>query len=393
MHLPDMSKRLIPFPFVLVAITGTFILVALYADVRGRERRAEITNVNTPIVGVDNYQPPPETTATSTPEEGVENLPDRQAGAPLQQTPEPLGLSPETPTSDIPAVAVFDCWRYEFHGDRLIVDRDYRHIAGDSIEPMVGSDTVHLRCKMPQYALRSDDGSVMVYWSGSVDRATYETGRTSLIDDNRLYRVDAQTGYVTTIAQLEGLDEQTDYALVAFTPDTSAVWLRADSSKNGVSTLYEIPLTQGAQIRSYTYPQVQSAFFLTPDQSRAIGFEYTFRGDLEGGPVYLHRVNLATDARVRTKPITSVFDRVIPETNWQPVFIDNERLIMPGAPDAGGTARGATMVNVFTGATTRVPQITGTAELLALTQDGTTLYTLSDSMPLTAIPVAELPKP
>lgn len=390
MHLPDMSKRLIPFPLVLVAITGAFILAALYADVRGRERRAIETPATT-NVGVDNYQPLPETIATSTPEEGAENLPDRQAGAPLQQISEPLGLPPETPTSDIPAAAVFDCLRYAFRGDRLIVDRDYRHVAGDGIEPAVGSDTVHLRCKNPQYALRSDDGAVTLYWSGSSDRATYETDRSASVETDTLYRVDAQTGEMTTIAHLDGLNALTDYALVGFTPDASSVFLRADSSKYRVTTLYRISLT--GDVRSYNYPQVWSPLYLTPDRSRAVGFEYTPGVNFEGGPVYLHRVNIATGARVRTKPITSVFDRMIPETNWQPIFIDDERFIMPGPPDAGGVARGATIVNVFTGATARVPQLTGTVELLALTEDGATLYTFSDKMPLTAITVAELPKP
>lgn len=384
MPLHDMPKRLVPFPLVLVAIVGFFALGVLYFDLRMKEARQEVNQPTNTNVVVDDYQPLQETpTSTS---EGGEN-------PPLTPTePQLLGLPPEQPTSDVPATAVFDCWRYEWRGDRLIVDRDYRHIAGDGIEPMVGPDTAHLSCKDPQYALRAPSGNVTVYWSGAADRTAAEHGRPGTLETDTLYRIDAFTGELAPIVKLVGLDELTDYALVAFTPDESSIFLRADSSKYLIATLYRVTMT--GDVRSYEYPNIWSPLILAPDQSRAVGFEYTAHGDLpEGAPVYLHRVNLATGARVRTKPITSVFDRMIPETNWQPVFIDNERLIMPGAPDAGGAARGATVVNVYTGKTARVPALAGTVELFALTVDGSLFYSFSDQMPLTAIPVAELPKP
>ena len=380
MHLPDISKRLIPFPLVLVAVTGTFILIALYADVRGRERRAAETT-NAPAVEIDNYQPLPETpAASSTPEEGGKN-------PPLQQVSEPLGLPPETPTTDIPAVAVFDCWRYEWRGDRLIVDRDFGDPGSKDVIPRVTNETLHLACSTPDVVVRSPSGNVTLFWSGNSDQPPEDLPET--IPTGTVYRVNALTGILDPIVRLENTETLTGYVFTGFSADEQTVWLASDYAKGDGpgAHLFRIDLTAGTAKRS-SYDPIWHPLLLTPDRSRAAGFEWASTAGDEGGakpPVYLHRANLETEQRVRVGQLPDDI-QYAPSSPARPVFIDAERLVVAGRSHAW-------VVNIYTGRKAALAIQTPSLDLLSLSVDGQVLLVSGTDLPLTAIPVAELPKP
>lgn len=363
-----MPPRMVPFPLVLIAVTGAFILVALYADVRGRERRATEEAAPTPVVEVAPERPMPEApAATSTPEEPAE--------------PELLRLPPEVPTSDVPAVAVYDCWRYEWRDDRLIVDRDYRHLAGDGIEPMVGPETMHLQCPyLEDGVLVSEDGTVTLYWSGRKRRDS----QPSSVGDGTIYRIDRTNGVPTSIATVADAGD-IPLALLGFDGDATTAFLRSDASLIAAphaagTSLYRIDLTTG-DVRTYRFAQLWDPLQLTPDRSRAVGLEFPE----EGGAPYLHRINIETGQRVRTPQVPALSRSSGPFRNAR--FIDATRVA------AAGSEWPLIIVDIFTGRSAPVREVTGNVFFTALSIDRSTLLLSSEDQGLVAIPVSELPKP
>lgn len=377
MPLPDMPKRLIPFPLVLVAVTGTFVLVALYADVRGREKRAAETPATPVVQETPESSPTPEpAAATSTDEQPVE-----------QPTPMPLGLAAEIPTSDVPAAAVFDCWRYEWRGDRMVADRDHRDLGSKDVIPRVTSETLHLACPDPGVVIRSPSGNVTLFWSGNVDQPPEDLPGT--IPPGTIYRVNALTGVLDTVVRLENTETLTGYAFAGFSSDEQTVWLTSEYAKGDGpgAHLFRIDLATGAAQRSL-YAPIWHPLLLTPDRSRAVGFEWTATAGDEGGarsPVYLHRINLETGQRVRVGQLPD--DIIyIPSASLRPVFIDDQRLVVPGRS-------GAWVVQIYSGKRAPLAIRTSSLDLLSLSADGQTLFVSGTDLPVTAIPVAELPKP
>ncbi len=375
MPLHDMPKRLVPFPLVLIAIVGFFVLGVLYFDLRSKEAR-QVVNTNVPGVGVENFQPLPETFATSTSEGGeTPPLP------PVQ--PEALGLSPETPTSNVPAAAVFDCWRYAWRGDRLIVDRQYKHIAGEAIVPTVGPDTLHLRCSNKTNVVRTPNGRT--FFVSGPPSSPRDGGGNPLPDTIApwtVFEVNPMNGTLRAITELPDARAEVDgLRLMAVTGDGSTIvgFLYV----NGLPpSLLHID-TETGEIKRTTIEQgFVNTILFSADRERAFGIEWRCG---EGGDcfesLFLHRYNLETQRHVRVGELRNM------ALDVGAVMLDDGRLVV------AGTDTPLFVVDGTTGKTAPVRTVSNRLENLALTVDGSTIIISGSKLPLTAIPVSALPKP
>ncbi len=370
MHLPDMPKRLIPFPFVLVAVTGTFILIALYADVRGRERRAAETPAS-PVVEETSASPATSESATAT---STEAQPEEQAS-------ETLGLSPETPTSDVPAAAVFDCWRFEYRDNRLIVGDRFLHVA--TLKPaLVGEQTLRLRCTMNKNVVRASNGKTFfVSDAPSWPRDSRNTQRSETIAAWTIFEVNPTTGILREIARLPDAQGESD-ALYGMAVNDDGSFLVGELQVRGLPlSLLRIDTATGEIKRTPEHGSQQTILF-TADRLRALGIEWRCG---EGGDcfesLFLHRYNLETQQRVRVGELTGA------AVGQQPMILNDGRIVVRGEQTP------LFIVNSTTGRTAPVSRVTTAVDVLGVTADGTALVISGPDLPLTAIPVAELPKP
>lgn len=342
-----MSKRLIPFPLVLVAITGTFVLVALYADVRGRERQAmheeepTVETVNAPAVAA----PMPEPAATSTPEE-------------TPAEPQRLRLMSDAPgEGGAASVAVYDCWRFEIRDGRGIVDRTY----GSGI---VGPETMHMRCHWTSNAFQTTDGMTSVILLDANRTATEGLG-----DGSRktLWKADPYSGELSELPLPEGTDR--NVFIIGTDADESVLYL---SSTTAPGQLVIVPLS-GDTARIFNYAQLDTeTLALNGDGSRAIGFERT-----ADGTVYFHRINVSTGQRVRVRSLSMGSGVLLPVDERRMLFLAEDR--------------GTYVLDIFTGATKSVPK--RFIDVAGVSIDGQSVLLSGPDVPLTAIPVSELPKP
>ncbi|TAK05115.1 hypothetical protein EPO33_03990 [Patescibacteria group bacterium] len=369
MHLPDMPKRLIPFPLVLVAITGAFILVALYADVRGRERRA----AETPAAPVASSETP-----VQTPEPAAATSTEVQ---PEEQTPEPLGLPPESPTSDIPAVAVFDCLRFEYRDNRLVVGDRFLHVATRK-PALVDEKTLHLRCRTNNDVVRAPNGKTFFVSSAPPwPRDSRNTQQPETIAVWTVFEVNSTTGILREIARLPDAHQESD-DLRGITVSDDGSFLVGELHVRGLPlSLLRIDTATGEIKRTPEHGSQQTILF-TADRLRALGIEWRCG---EGGDcfesLFLHRYNLETQQRVRVGELKGAV------MGQLPVMLDDGRIVVPGE------ATPLFIVNSTTGRTAPIRMVTTKVDVLGVTTDGTTLVVSGPDLPLTAIPVAELPKP
>lgn len=370
MHLPDMPKRLVPFPLVLVAVTGAFILVALYADVRGRERRAAETPAAPIVRETEGSVPPPEPAAATSTE-----------AQPEERMPEPLGLPPEPPSSDIPAVAVFDCVRFEYRDDRIVVGDRHLHVATGK-PALVDERTLHLRCGTTTDVVRAPNGKTFfVSAAPSWPRDSRNTQPPETIAAWTVFEVNPATGILREIVRLpDARQESDDLRLVTVNDDGS--FLVGELHVRGLPlSLLRIDTTTGEIKRTPAHSSQQTILF-TADRLRALGIEWRCG---EGGDcfesLFLHRYNLETRQRVRVGELTGAV------MGQRPVMLDDGRMVVPGETTS------LFIVSSTTGRTAPVRAVTTKVDVLGVTTDGAALVVSGPDLPLTTIPVAELPKP
>lgn len=359
--------RVVPFWMMLLGIVGFFVLAILYFDVRGRETQSPAPPAPREI---EDVQPVPESSdETNTPtiaeDEGVLRLPS------------------EVPASDIPAVAAYECLRYESRDDRIIVDWTYRHIS--SLQPAtLTTKTVHLDCTPQEYITLSKIGASYYFHAG---------GRNDPLDQyltvGGLYRVDPFSGQTELIA-LTTRPPQSDLIIwkhrMSLSPDQKyidIVWDPRDGipSDKAPSYVSRVDLLSRKE-QKIIAQNVYSPITLNPSHSYGIAIEWSCGKMMcDQYPAFLHRYNLSSGKSVR---VGEVFDW---NQNIDPIFIDDEHVVVAGEDTP------AFVMNIYTRATEPIKKITATLDRLAITTDGKNIVVTGPNQPFTVIPVSELPKP
>ncbi len=368
--------RVLPFWMMLLGIVGFFILGVLYFDVRGRETRSQKKT----DAGVEDVQPLPESSdTTSTPEVlGVTTE---------EQTP--LALPAAVPTTDIPAIAVYDCWTFEDRDDRMIVDMHYLNFGNDQTIPLVGPETIHLSCEGRQtYAVRGSNIQNTFFATLANDPPTDDF----FFQKTALYRIDPFSGktmIVSTDIHPVGTPQALDH--IGLSSDETFIYMlwnnlgivppQAPGKESPESVIVRVSLTNG-ETRSFSAPRVRDPIWMNPSHTSGIGIEWScYKSQCDVYPAFLHRLNLETGKTIRVGEVSD-WSRAV-----DPIFIDDERVVVAGEDTP------AFVMNIFTRATTPIRQITSSLDRLAITTDRSHIVVTGPNQPFTVIPVSELPKP